>query len=511
MLEEFLHSPAPIFILTGRSGTGKSWILAHWAFEVTSGHARLLIPGHLFTEHSSLASLIANELRTLTSLIADDQTLLQKVARPALSSEFGPFVVILDDVRSFFGDSTKFARAVAALVDDAKKHQIKLVISCQLDILRNLKPFSHLRPADIFQPEVSKSLPHADPMDSTASYVLDAFTDGELQEAVSRRVEPGRVEQVFLRLRDPAFALLRNPYVLNIFLTEATHAPPEAWDAVPSEGVFSLLDRRITSLLNEASTICGLETSEVRQVLRYVAELLWKHSDAGLSRLGLHKEIASQFADIGNRALDELFASGVLSFDTKVQFSELQIGARLYARNLQEHGQDWTLLFRQLRVESDHDIVVHLVTLVQDPVKLATHVTEADTRWIPAISEGLSYCNSTDQRIHAAILALARREIGDWTATDALGRFSLRSPSAWKELIRCFLSTDAEECHLAARALWYVAKFDPARVTAPSACDTEYAEIWHRIKSERMTSAVTWREHSGPWLELTAHTRPPMS
>jgi hypothetical protein len=96
---------------------------------------------------------------------------------------------------------------------------------------------------------------------------------------------------------------------------------------------------------------------------------------------------------------------------------------------------------------------------------IATHVTEADTRWIPAISEGLSYCNSTDQRIHAAILALARREIGDWTATDALGRFSLRSRSAWKELIRCFLSTDAEECHLAERALWYVAKFDPARVT----------------------------------------------
>ena len=145
MLEEFLHSPASIFILTGRSGTGKSWILAHWAFEVTAGHARLLIPGHLFTEHSSLASLIANELRPLTSLVADDQTLLQKVARPALSSVFGPFVVVLDDVRPFFSDPTKFARVVAALVDDAKKHRIKMVISCQIDILRNLKPFSDLR------------------------------------------------------------------------------------------------------------------------------------------------------------------------------------------------------------------------------------------------------------------------------------------------------------------------------------------------------------------------------
>jgi hypothetical protein len=229
MLEEFLHSPAPIFILTGRSGTGKSWILAHWAFEVTAGHARLLIPGRLFTEHSSLASLIASELRTLTSLVADDQTLLQKVARPARSSVFGPFVVVLDDVRPFYSDPTKFARAVATLVDEAKKHQIKIIISCQRDILRNLKPFSHLRSADIFQPEVSTSLPHADPMDSTASYVLDAFTDGELQEAVSRRVEPGRAEHILLRLRDPAFALLRNPYELNVFFTEAKHALTELW------------------------------------------------------------------------------------------------------------------------------------------------------------------------------------------------------------------------------------------------------------------------------------------
>jgi hypothetical protein len=369
MLEEFLHSPAPIFILTGRSGTGKSWTLAHWAFKVTSGHARLLIPGHLFTEHSSLASLIAKELQPLTAL-DNDQSILQKVVRPARSSAFGPFVVILDDVRPADVDATKFARAIAILADDAKKHRIKLVISCQLDILRNLKPFSDLRLADIFQPEVSTSLPHADPMDSTTSYVLDAFTDGELQEAVSRRVEPGRAEHILLRLRDPAFALLRNPYALNVFFTEAKHDPSEALDDFPSDGMFSLWDRRIESLLKEASTICRLETSEVRQIFRYVTDLLWKHSDAGLSRLGLHKEIASQFADIGNRALDELFASGVLSFDTKVQFSELQIGARLYARNLQEHGQDWTLLFRQLRVESDHDIVVHLVTLVQDPVKL---------------------------------------------------------------------------------------------------------------------------------------------
>jgi hypothetical protein len=464
MLEEFLHSPASIFILTGRSGTGKSWVLAHWAFEVTSGHARLLIPGDLFTEHSSLASLIANELRKLTSLVADDQTLLQKVARPALSAEFGPFVVVLDDVRPFYSNPAKFARAVAALVDDAKKHRIKLVLSCQLDILRNLKPFSYLRPADIFQPEAPTSLLQADSLDPVASCVLDAFTDGELREAVSRRVEAGRAEKVFPRLRDPAFALLRNPYALNIFFTKATYAPPEAWDAVPSEGVFSLLDRRITSLLNAASTICNLETSEVRQVLLYVTELLWKHSDAGMSRADLYKEITSQFADIGKRALDALFPSGVLLFDTRVQFSELQIGARLYAHTLQKHYEDQTLLFSQLRVERDHDVVVHLVTLVQDPVKLATHMTEIDTRWIPALSEGLSYCNPPDQRIHAALLALARRKRSNWNVTDALGRFSLRSRPAWKELVRQFLSPDAEDRYLVERALWSVAKFYPERV-----------------------------------------------
>src|SRR4030095_8671438 len=98
------------------------------------------------------------------------------------------FVVVLDDVRPFYSDAAKLARAVAALVDEAKKHQIKMVISCQRDILRTRKPFSDLRLADIFQPEVATSLPHADPMDSTASDVLDAFTDGALQEAVNTRI-----------------------------------------------------------------------------------------------------------------------------------------------------------------------------------------------------------------------------------------------------------------------------------------------------------------------------------
>ena len=348
-------------------------------------------------------------------------------------------------------------------------------------------------------------------MDSTTSYVLDAFTDGELQEAVSRRVEPGRAEHILLRLRDPAFALLRNPYALNVFFTEAKHDPSEALDDFPSDGMFSLWDRRIESLLKEASRICSLETSEVREVLSYVTELLWRNRDAGLSRLGLHKENASQFADRGNRALDALFASGVLSFDTKVQFSELQIGARLYARSLQEHCQDWTLLFRQLRVESDHDVVVHLVTLVPDPIKLATHMTEADTRWVPAISEGLSYCNSTDQRIHAALLALARREVGDWTATDALGRFSLRSRSAWKELVRRFLSTDAEERHLAERALWHVAKFYPKKVAR--AIRLRYRVRRNLVQDQKRADDIRQdlARALGPWLELTAHTQPPMS
>jgi hypothetical protein len=289
MLEEFLHSPAPIFILAGRSGTGKSWILAHWACESTSGRARLLIPGHLFTKSSSLVSLIADELRPLTSLVTDDQTLFQKAARPALSNTFGPFVVVLDDVQPSYRDPPEFARAVAALVDDAKKYGIKLILSCQTNVLRNLKPFSYLRPADIFQPEAPAALPPTDPPAPIASYVLDVFTDGELREAVSRRVDPGRVERVLLRLRAPAFALLRNPYMLDVFFTDAKHAPLEASDDLPSDRVLSLLDHRIESLLNKASTICGLEIHEVRQVLSYVTELLWKQSDAGMLRSGIRR------------------------------------------------------------------------------------------------------------------------------------------------------------------------------------------------------------------------------
>lgn len=488
MLEKFLHAPEPVFLLTGHSGTGKSWLLAHWASATLSGRARLLIPGDRLREHTSLVSFIADELRPLTALVADDQTLFQKVAFAALSNTFGPFVVILDNVQPFYDNPAKFAHMVATLVDDAKRHHIKLLLACQTDVHRNLKLSAHLNADDVFQmntDDVFQTASYGEtvsdirqgntvPLESAASCILEGFTDAELQEAIRQRTEPGRVEQLFLRLRDPSVVLLRNPYMLNVFCTESQHLSPAAADHIPLDTLLSLLDSHIDRRLGVTSACCGLELSEVREVLSHVTDMLWKQSTPGMYRGRLYTEIESQFADIGRRVLDALFVSGVLSVDIQVQFSERQIAARLYAHRLRQYSEDSTLLLPQIRVERDYDVVVHLLTLVEDPIKLAICLETVDPRWIPALAEGLAYCKPTDQRLQAALLALARRERESWTATDALGQFSLRSRHGWKELLRRFLSWEPEDRALAERSLWSVVKFAPERVARAM-------QLWYRV------------------------------
>lgn len=144
LCEEFLCSSSPVFVLSGRSGAGKSWGLAHWVHVSSGGRLRLLIPGHLLTRSSSLMHLIAEELRPLTAQVQDDHLIAEKLLRPSRVRDCGPLVVVIDDLKPPCEHPAEFAAYLASIVDEARRFKVKMIFSCQTDVLRNLQPFARI-------------------------------------------------------------------------------------------------------------------------------------------------------------------------------------------------------------------------------------------------------------------------------------------------------------------------------------------------------------------------------
>src|SRR4030042_1298755 len=64
---------------------------------------------------------------------------------------------------------------------------------------------------------------------------------------------------------------------------------------------------------------------------------------------------------------------------------------------------------------------------------------------IAARSVGLLYLDAGDPRVVAMLVGLSRRSSNSWSAAEALGRFSLKDPVAWQELLRRFVTAEAED------------------------------------------------------------------
>lgn len=117
-LDEFIGSNKTLFVLAGRTGTGKSWALFDWARRRT-GRFQLFIGATALGPQSTLSRIVGNELRRFTTQSLDDNAILQKVLRPSRSS-LGPMVLILDDLRPSTEQPREFARMMGALVASAR-------------------------------------------------------------------------------------------------------------------------------------------------------------------------------------------------------------------------------------------------------------------------------------------------------------------------------------------------------------------------------------------------------
>jgi hypothetical protein len=149
-LQQFLANDATLFVLVGRSGTGKSWALADWSVRVLHDRMRVLLPGSDLDVERRLPGLVARRLSRFTSAEWRDEQILRRLQAAALVQGQGPLVIILDDVQPSSGDVEAFRRDLKRLVEECRATGAKLVLSCQEQIwlLRHLH--DEVPPAELF-------------------------------------------------------------------------------------------------------------------------------------------------------------------------------------------------------------------------------------------------------------------------------------------------------------------------------------------------------------------------
>jgi hypothetical protein len=104
VLQQFLGSSQPLFVLLGISGAGKSWAVANWLLRVLSNSTRLLINGSDLDYLKTLNELIAKPLRPYISADWRDDIFLTKLTAAADVQAKGQLVVVIDDLKGPTGN-----------------------------------------------------------------------------------------------------------------------------------------------------------------------------------------------------------------------------------------------------------------------------------------------------------------------------------------------------------------------------------------------------------------------
>ena len=124
-LREFLATDQTLFVLVGRTGTGRSWAMADWLSRELAGRTRLFVPGYRLQCSANLDSILANEMAALTAVELGTPELAKRILAPARSPPLGPMVIVFDDIQPPPERASEFGRccsgSLAKLVSIERK------------------------------------------------------------------------------------------------------------------------------------------------------------------------------------------------------------------------------------------------------------------------------------------------------------------------------------------------------------------------------------------------------
>lgn len=447
-LQGFLSSDRTLFVLTGDSGSGKSWASAYYAQRVLHGSIRALISGSLIPEARSLVSLVADAFRALARPGASDEEIARLVGGAA--SARGPFVLIADDV-PLTNDAEGFSRTLEVLSQDAEAKGAKLVVVARRSVWQRLASKRHLA-SFLFR---SRTDFNAKP---DHSYELTTLTDSEIQSLLERRLPATAApRRLALRLREPEFAPLRNPYLLSVYINRLLAAPDQNQQQVTeSLDMDSLLDNESERRFQEVARHVQCDYAEMAEVRSALVPHLWQERRAGSRPADLVRLIEQAAPGLGRRTLAALQIADVLTSaddlrtaNGTITYANPQFGDRLTALWLAQQITDDMREAADMVPGYDDGAMAALVrgaidACGVDKIDWTQSVLERDAGWLSALAQGLAQRREGDWRIVATLTAWANRK-EPYAAANAMR--ALGSMAAWSSDARAWVAAlyDDEE------------------------------------------------------------------
>jgi hypothetical protein len=489
-LRQFLKAREPLFVLVGPSGTGKSWAIADWVTHSLSGQIHLLIPGSELDYLRTLEDIIAGRFRT--TFLGDwrDEMFVHRLQAAASVQGHGPFVVIIEDLIPS-GEISVFRRDLARLVNAARAHGIKLVFTCQRHLWELYQLSADIIPFDIFSAQFTPDQ-HKDKHYNSSSQednkpILPATKEGEcpqksfsfllgdlsldeMQEIISRQLSSVAAESLANQLRAPAFAVLRNPYFLKLYLEQNLSSLDKSDWKSPSVDVNALLDMRVQRLVERVAKeiICNLE--DLNLAFDSILSDLWTNRPHGLSYTKALNILGLYLGDQAPKALELFRRVELFTAQGQIRLAEPLVAEHLFAKRLIGEQYSNERLLVELRPAEDTGVVVALLRAAPSaPIPFAELLIESDTRWMGAVTEGMAQRQADDFKTLALLSAIARpksRSILNRDACNALGQLAARGRRAWEWVAGMYLGEDSEDRYRGAHSLAATIKLEPRRVGA---------------------------------------------
>ena len=459
-LQDFLRAEHAVFVLLGNSGSGKSWTVTNWCVRTLDGRIRLLVGGDDFSRFRDLAPMLENCVGPLKERSWNDQHFVDWFTTEATRLGAGPPVLVLDDLKVGI-DSLDSRRALSRLVRQCRERGIKLVVTCQEQVWITNDLGRDVPVHDLFMPALSGFSTTASPDDSwvneqtmllssdtnsrqndaRATYRYSArladLESGELRGILDRRLPHDVARKLARQFKDPLYVLLRNPYLLTLYLTSYRGA--EVGKDAPT--VDALLDQRLHDLLRPLAQELNWSVADVEEALDPMWEALWSERHGRIPSHAAAGILNVVFPDRGEVVLSALRQSGVLTVSAPVAFAETLVGERLFARRLVTRFAEGDAdgLTEGLRPSVDVGTVLALLRgAVTEPARVAQTLIAHDTAWLSTVTAGLAQGAAEDYSVLALLSVLARPRPPQLVAGDAcesLGRLAVRGRRArqWVE------------------------------------------------------------------------------
>lgn len=468
-LHQFLEARECLFVLLGRSGTGKSWAVADWMVTALQGRIRALVPGSALTPSTTLPLVAVDYFGRYSARDWQPADMLACLTAVAGEPRRGPVLFGIEDLRVTPETTANYQACLERLTREARRAGAKLLLTCQQETWDLYRLHAQINPLEIFNPQRGLT---SSPI--TSSFTLEEFSPEELEVALRQRLSGDRAERAILYLRSPAFATLRNPYLLERYLEQhGSHLGHPATVPDPVD-IDRLLAGTVDDNLERVAAALATDSASVRGAFQAMVDELWQGRKSDLLSPVVVNRLAEWLPERGQTALAAFRRAGLLSTGGPVRWVNGAVADHVYAGRLLARCQGGTEGLSELDPEQDITVAEAVVRMAPNGPELAERLLRQDARWRPAVARGLGQRPPDELRTVALVHALTRpldERYIDGAGCEALGTLAVRgrrglhSRRAWRRVIEMYLSGDRAESLRGMQALATAFEYAPRLVS----------------------------------------------